>query len=251
MAAFDAGTSHRVLGKFFMSHAWWALALSGWLWWGASHAGELRSTVDVAADASASLYRFDIGLQPLSAAVKSFSDVTGQSLLVDERLLAGRMSPGVRGEFTAEDALRRLLAGTGLRERYASEKAFTLESFDSAAAQASGDAESPDSSNAIWEAYGASLQASLERELCRVPGAKPGSYRLALQVWVDDGGRVNRVRLLGSTGEQARDAAIDRVLEGVKVEPPPAGLGQPMTLLLLPTGASHAWHCAAPVASRA
>ncbi|WP_165418531.1 secretin and TonB N-terminal domain-containing protein [Dyella amyloliquefaciens] len=183
--------------------------------------------------------------------MKSFSDVTGQSLLVDESLLAGKMSAGVRGQFSAEDALSRLLAGTGLRERYASDKAFTLESFDSGSAGSAGDELAQDASDSRWEVYGASLQASLEHELCRVPGAKPGSYRLALQVWIDEAGTVNRVRLLGSTGLQARDASISQALEGIRVEPPPAGLGQPMTLLLLPAGAAHALRCDTPVAARA
>jgi len=234
-----------------MSHTWWALVLSGWLWWGASHAGGLQSTVGMSAGASAGLYAFDLGEQPLSAAVKAFSDITGQSLLVDERLLAGKMSPGVRGRFTAEDALRRLLAGTGLRERYASDKAFTLESFDRDGAGPAGANGAAAESDTIWEVYGASLQASLERELCRLPDAKPGSYRLALQVWIDADGVVNRVRLLGSTGLQTRDTAISQALVGIRVEPPPAGLDQPMTLLLLPAAKSHALRCDTPIAARA
>lgn len=234
-----------------MSHAWWALALSGWLCWGTGHAGEIQSTIDKTASASAGVYAFDLGPQPLSVAVKAFSDITGQSLLVDERLLAGKMSPGVRGQFTAEDALRRLLAGTGLRERYASDKAFTLESFGSGGASSARDNDAQDAGDAQWEGYGASLQATLERELCRVHGAEPGGYRLAMQVWIDEGGVVNRVRLLGSTGQQARDTAISRALEGIRVESPPLGLAQPMTLLLLPAGAAQAPRCSAPVASRA
>lgn len=196
-------------------------------------------------------YRFDIGPQPLSTAVKAFSDITGQSLLVDERLLAGKVSPGVRGQFTTEDALRRLLAGTGLRERYASDKAFTLESFGNSGAQ---DLNENDGQGAVdddsWEVYGAMLQAALERELCRAPNAKPGTYRLALQIWIDEEGSVNRVRLLGSTGLQTRDATISSALEGVRVEPPPTGLGQPVTLLLLPASKAHPMHCEASAASR-
>jgi TonB family protein len=183
--------------------------------------------------------------------VKAFSDITGQSLLVDERLLLGKVSPGVRGEFAAEDALRRLLAGTGLHERYASDKAFTLESSGGNGTQSMGENGSQAANDDAWEGYGAAVQASLERELCQLPNAKPGTYRLALQVWIDDEGRVDRVRLLGSTGIQARDAAISSALEGVRLEPPPAGLDQPMTLLLLPAGKPHASTCGAPVASRA
>lgn len=233
-----------------MSHAWWALVLSGWLCWGTSHAGGIQSTDGMAAGTAVGVYQFDIGAQPLSTAVKAFSDTTGQSLLVDERLLVGKVSPGVRGEFTTEDALRRLLAGTGLRERYASDKAFTLEPFGSSTTPGSNENDAQGASDDTWEVYGASLQASLERELCRVPNAKPGTYRLALQVWIDEEGRVNRVRLLGTTGWQTRDATISGALEGVHVEPPPAGMGQPMTLLLLPAGKSHPLHCEAPVASR-
>lgn len=248
VTAFDARTRHSVFWKHFMSHAWWALVLSGWLCWGTSHAGGLQASI--AAGSAVGVYAFDIGPQPLSTAVKAFSDITGQSLLVDERLLVGKVSPGVRGEFTTEDALRRLLAGTGLRERYASDKAFTLESFGSSSAQGLNESDSQDVVDNTWEVYGATLQAALERELCRVPNAKPGTYRLALQVWIDEEGRVNRVRLLGSTGLQTRDATISGALEGVHVEPPPAGLGQPMTLLLLPANKSHPLRCEAPVASR-
>lgn len=234
-----------------MSHAWWMLVLSGWLCWGTSHAGGLQSSAGTAASTAAGIYQFDIGPQPLSAAVKAFSDITGQSLLVDERLLLGKVSPGVRGEFAAEDALRRLLVGTGLHERYASDKAFTLESSGGNGTQSMGENGSQAANDDAWEGYGAAVQASLERELCQLPNAKPGTYRLALQVWIDDEGRVDRVRLLGSTGIQARDAAISGALEGVRLEPPPAGLDQPMTLLLLPAGKPHASTCGAPVASRA
>ena len=234
-----------------MSHAWWVLVLSGWLCWGTSHAGGLQSSAGTAASTAAGIYQFDIGPQPLSAAVKAFSDITGQSLLVDERLLLGKVSPGVRGEFAAEDALRRLLAGTGLHERYASDKAFTLESSGGNGTQSMGESGSQSANDDAWEGYGAAVQASLERELCQLPNAKPGTYRLALQVWIDDEGRVDRIRLLGSTGIQTRDAAISGALEGVRLEPPPAGLDQPMTLLLLPAGKPHAATCGAPVASRA
>lgn len=251
MAAFSASSGYSVFWMHVMSQAWWALVLSGWLCWGTSHAGGLQSTAGTAAGTAVGLYQFDIGPQSLSAAVKAFSDITGQSLLVDERLLIGKASPGVRGEFSAEDALRRLLAGSGLRERYASDKAFTLESSGGNAPQGVSDNGSQGAGDDTWNVYGATLQASLEQELCRVPNAKPGTYRLALQVWIDDEGRVDRVRLLGSTGLQTRDAAISGALEGVRLEPPPAGLDQPMTLLLLPAGKSHAPTCGAPVASRA
>jgi len=189
---------------------------------------------------------FDIGPQPLSTAVRAFSDVTGQALLVDERLLVGRVSPGARGEFTPEDALRRLLAGTGLRERYTSDKAFTLmPSVDTdmgvaSMAPAVAAADTPDT---VVASYGAALQSAVEAALCRTSLTRPGEYRLALQVWVDGSGQLQRLRLLGSTGGEERDKAIESVLGGLRVDPPPPGLAQPLTLLLLPADASRPAHC--------
>jgi hypothetical protein len=192
------------------------------------------------------LVSFDIGPQPLSSAVRAFSDVTGQALLVDERLLVGRMSPGARGEFTPEDALRRLLAGTGLRERYTSDKAFTLMSSVDANRDVTGAAPMPpveERADTLVASYGAALQTAVEAALCRTPLTRPGEYRLALQVWVDGSGEVHRLRLLGSTGRAERDQAVESVLGGLRVDPPPPGLAQPLTLLLLPADASRPARC--------
>ncbi|MGO4703269.1 STN domain-containing protein [Dyella sp. 2RAB6] len=189
---------------------------------------------------------FDIEPQPLSTAVRAFSDVTGQALLVDERLLVGRVSPGARGEFTPEDALRRLLAGTGLRERYTSDKAFTLmPSVDTDIGVASmvPAASSADTGDTVVASYGAALQSAVEAALCRTPLTHPGEYRLALQVWIDGSGELHRLRLLGSTGSAERDKAVESVLGGLRVDPPPPGLAQPLTLLLLPADASRPAHC--------
>jgi len=192
------------------------------------------------------LVSFDIGPQPLSSAVRAFSDVTGQALLVDERLLVGRMSPGARGEFTPEDALRRLLAGTGLRERYTSDKAFTLMPSVDANRDVTGAAPMPpveERADTLVASYGAALQTAVEAALCRTPLTRPGEYRLALQVWVDGSGEVHRLRLLGSTGRAERDQAVESVLGGLRVDPPPPGLAQPLTLLLLPADASRPARC--------
>lgn len=226
-----------------MSHARWVLGIAGWLCWGTSHAVGLQATAGMAADEARERIHFDIEPQPLSTAVKAFSDATGQALLVDERLLTGRLSPGARGDFTAESALRRLLAGTGLREHYTTDKAFTLVPVEPvSAADGEPDAE-PAAEAPLDEAYGYALQSAVEVALCRSASTRPGDYRLALQVWVDPQGEVEQTRLLGSTGQPARDEAIESALKRVQLEPPPAALGQPLTLLLLPAGSSRAARC--------
>lgn len=229
-----------------MKYARWALLAACGVCGGAGHAMEQQvAEMGPVGDVRERL-SFDIGPQPLSTAVRAFSDVTGQALLVDERLLVGRVSPGARGEFTPEDALRRLLAGTGLRERYTSDKAFTLTpSVDNGvgAISMAPAASSPEPVDTIVASYGAALQTAVEAALCRTEVTRPGDYRLALQVWVDGAGELHRVRLLGSTGQAARDKAVQAVLGGLRVDPPPPGLAQPLTLLLLPADASRPAHC--------
>jgi len=152
----------------------------------------------------------------------------------------------VRGEFTPEDALRRLLAGTGLRERYTSDKAFTLMpavDTDIGIANMAPSAAPAETADTVVVSYGAALQAAVEAALCRTPLTRPGEYRLALQVWVDGSGQLHRLRLLGSTGREERDKAVESILGGLHVDPPPPGLAQPLTLLLLPAGASRPAHC--------
>lgn len=229
-----------------MKYARWALLAACVFCGGMGHAMEQQAAgMGPAGDVRGRL-SFDIGPQPLSSAVRAFSDVTGQALLVDERLLVGRVSPGARGEFTPEDALRRLLAGTGLRERYTSDKAFTLMPSveDGAGAISMAPAASlSETADTMVASYGAALQSAVEAALCRTELTRPGEYRLALQVWVDGSGELHRVRLLGSTGQAERDKAVETVLGGLRVEPPPSGLAQPLTLLLLPADASRPAHC--------
>ncbi|KAG1260719.1 hypothetical protein G6F66_014397 [Rhizopus arrhizus] len=68
-------------------------------------------------------------------------------------------------------------------------------------------------------------------------------YRLALQLRLDDGGHVARMRLLDTTGSDRVDMAETRAITGMDVgAPPPAGMPQPVSVLLLPGGT----HCAPP-----
>lgn len=59
---------------------------------------------------------FDLPAQPLSSALAGFSRITGLQTVTTGVSLT-RQSPGVRGNLTASEALRRLLAGTGIASR--------------------------------------------------------------------------------------------------------------------------------------
>ncbi|NTZ63661.1 TonB-dependent siderophore receptor [Agrobacterium tumefaciens] len=82
----------------------------------ASFTTVVLSTGSVAQTAKS--YEFAISGQPLSAALVRFSSVTGIDVAFDGPLPANLRSVGTAGNLSAEGALRRLLAGTGLTFRF-------------------------------------------------------------------------------------------------------------------------------------
>jgi len=68
---------------------------------------------------AAEAVNFDIPAQPLSGAITAFGSQSGYQVSVDQGSLANRRSSAVSGRMTPEEALRRLLAGTGLAWRFA------------------------------------------------------------------------------------------------------------------------------------
>ncbi len=70
---------------------------------------------------------FAIAPQPLASALLQFAEQSGLEVLFDARIAQGEMSPGVQGRYTPDQALRQLLAGSGLSYRYVSINTVTLE----------------------------------------------------------------------------------------------------------------------------
>ncbi len=58
--------------------------------------------------------RYEIAAGPMDRALAAFAQQSGQQILYTAALTAGRRSPGLSGDYTAEAALARLLADTGL-----------------------------------------------------------------------------------------------------------------------------------------
>lgn len=71
--------------------------------------------------------RYDIPAGPLAGALNAFADRSGLELVYGAALAQGLTAPGLVGEFTAEEGLKRLLAGSGIAWRFTSERAVTLE----------------------------------------------------------------------------------------------------------------------------
>jgi outer membrane receptor for ferric coprogen and ferric-rhodotorulic acid len=80
-----------------------------------------------AAHAEEARIPFEIPAGSLDAALSSFGRQAGVLLSVNAELTAGRTSPGVSGDYTANEALRRLLAGTGLDAVAAGDGSYTLQ----------------------------------------------------------------------------------------------------------------------------
>ncbi|TWB98436.1 TonB family protein [Bradyrhizobium macuxiense] len=178
---------------------------------------------------------FDIAAQPLAAALEQYGDVAGRSVLYNSNLTAGRHSSAVRGPMTAGMALARLLAGTGLSARVLGETSFVLYPTP---------ATTPAALPAPVSHYYARLQTGLRAALCGEADARPGSYRIALQFWIDPAGNVERFERLGSAGSATVDAGIDRALRRMQVQmAPPVGIAQPVTLVVVPQGSGVTMAC--------
>ncbi len=70
--------------------------------------------------------RFDIPAGDLQSALVAFSQAVDLQLLYPAGMTAGLTTQGAQGEYTSEEALRRLLAGTGLNFRFTSADTVTL-----------------------------------------------------------------------------------------------------------------------------
>jgi hypothetical protein len=185
---------------------------------------------------------FDLPAQPLGQALEQYDARTSLSVFFPSELAAGRISSPVRGTFSPEQALRLLLQGTGLTVQAAAEQAFVLVL---APADAGGiDAQTAEPAPLQSQrAYDGLLQSKVMQMLCTRPDFALGQYRLALSVRVDAAGHVGQVRLLDTTGNARRDAAIVESLRRVDVGQAPANPGKPFVLLVEPRSNADAPAC--------
>ncbi|WP_421710208.1 TonB-dependent siderophore receptor [Algihabitans sp.] len=77
--------------------------------------------------ATGEVQAFDIPAGPLAASLNALSRAAGLTLAVDPAEVAGKTAPAVSGTFTPQQALERLLAGSGLRHRFTNSATVTLE----------------------------------------------------------------------------------------------------------------------------
>lgn len=212
------------------------------------------ATIQGNATPSSSAIDFDIPAEPLETALDAFGAISRMHVLYETGLTAGLRSAGIKGSFTADEALRRLLSGTPLAVRYTGPRSYTLVAMppDDAPAKpvetAAAGAPPSRPQRRDFRHFLGGVQAGITDRLCGDPLTRPGHYRVALQFWISASGSLEWPTLLGSSGDRARDAAIAAGLKGLAFsETPPADMPQPVTMIVVPrTDAGHGCPMATP-----
>lgn len=177
-------------------------------------------------------FDFDVPAQPLSFALERYAVTADQTVLFSDALVAGRTSTAIKGRYVPRVALEALLAGTGL---VADDSDLQLKGSFVLRQLSAGGAAEPSHATGLDRRYDGLVQARIWEALCADPRTAPGSYRASLRLVIDSNGQLVGPRLIQSTGSVRRDGAMLAALSGLHMgHPPPAGLRQPLTLVILP-----------------
>lgn len=202
---------------------------------------------------SADTLSFDVPAQNMGDALDAYSRQSQVSIVTSAQI-ALLWSAGVRGSYTRKQALSTLLGQHGLAAYFLDNRSVVIRFPDPAANQPAVPLDRiPGVRTSLRDhgPYVGRLQQQVHASLCETALTRPGSYRLALQLWVSQYGHIQRVWLLGSTGAPSRDQAIERRLHGLSLgEQPDAQLPQPILLLLLPAAPPLRSQCPARVQGR-
>lgn len=185
----------------------------------------------IPAHASEVAMLFDLPAQPLKQALEKFDAQTNLSVFYSSELAVNRMSGAVHGLFSKQQALHKLLEGTGLTVKSAAQDAYVLMPIEIAA---------PAPDQAVFtasRAYDGLVQLRIQQALCARDDLALGTYRLALRVQLDNGGRVQDARLLDTTGDRVRDAEVIKVMQRLDMGSTPPLSGKPFVIVVRPRAA--------------
>jgi hypothetical protein len=174
-----------------------------------------------AAGIEASIYteklEYDLPEQPLNQTLHQFSLKSGFQIFYDFELASSHRAPAIVGHFNIQEVLTRLLQGSGLMAVLVAPGTISIRKAPLAG---------------HMQRYVEALPARILSALCHTDGLNLGAYRLALQLSVRADGQVAMLKLLGSSGDEARDSLLLQALGRLRLEPPPAFLPQPVTLVI-------------------
>jgi hypothetical protein len=196
---------------------------------------------------------FHIPAQSLVEALQAYGERTGVQVLYESNSATGRKSAAVEGNFTAEQALNLLLAGTDLKVQYTRPDAITLAlpsaqpsttvdrppaspfgsvdlSLGTLRVRASNDG---DDVGRLHD-YTESLQIDIQKALQKNVRTRGGNYRAVLDLWIDRSRTVQRTEVFKSTGDVERDTAVGTVLRGLTISrQAPANTPQPVRIVIV------------------
>jgi len=182
---------------------------------------------------------YDIPAQPLDEALDAFSGTSGIQVFYENSLTEGRRAAEVKGKFDAATALGLLLFESGLTARIIATN--TISIAKPQAAEAPGTAERQ--AKRAYVPYYGLMQTGIMKALCANAATRPGDYHVALQYSLNPLGRVERLKLIRSSGNSKRDAAIIGTLQNIMLLPP-GGMPQPVTIAIEPAPPEDSAGCA-------
>lgn len=193
-------------------------------------------------------YAFTIAPQPLLTALDEYNQITGTQIFYDSRLSSGVLSPGVKGQLSADDALKQLLDGTNLAAIRSSNGTVSLFLHDAdntptsmppihgptlklntlhIDATAAGD----------HRYYATTVAVAIKNALYRDRQTRQGRYFIALNVWLAKTGEVRDFEFVSFTGDDDINSAITRNLRRIAIgTAPPSDLEQPVRIRIRANG---------------
>ncbi|MES2059082.1 MAG: secretin and TonB N-terminal domain-containing protein [Pseudomonadota bacterium] len=196
-------------------------------------------------DAQLPQQHYDIPAQRLDTALARFAQISHVDIIYDDNLAANRRSAAVLGSFTPQQALARLLVGTGLSSR------FTRSNAALVYAPRSGPSIGyrPDSADPVltldvmqvrstplvgapprasFDAYGRHVLTTIDHLLR--PDAAQGkrTYRAVMRLWIDRDGAVERLDFAQGSGNRLADQEMMTGIAALQFGRPPVEMPQPI-----------------------
>jgi hypothetical protein len=174
---------------------------------------------------------FDIPAQPLARALIAYGVATGLEVFYNAALAERRDSAEVRGLLAPTIALQILLRNTGYVARTTGPGLLTIGPRPREEAP-----ETAISDVALrgYEPYFAAIQSQISDVLCQSADIVPGHDEIVFQLWLAPSGLIARAEVIGDNGIRAEDQSFADALRGLAIGPPPAGMPQPVNMVIFP-----------------
>ena len=187
---------------------------------------------------------FDIAAQSLASALLAYSEATGLEIYYSAALAENRRSSGVAGRLLPLAALQILLRSTGYAAKISAPGALTIVLAPPQPSPALASL----ATRKQLEPYFATLQGRISEILCRNSELSSTARELLLQLWLAPSGVVAQADIIDDKGGRTDDQAPAAAIRGIALAPPPAGMPEPVNLVIFPTSDSST--CAAAASQR-